>query len=156
MSLLPRPSLTSRTTSRSVGVSDSQPLAGRLRSPRPRCAYAIASSVDRAAPSAHVGFKVILAHSISQRRHRRLVAGVIDFEADLTDALPDGVRGTEQPDRFAVTTGIPGQGAEALEGVGNALARLRVGCAYERVVRVTFGLLRITLRDRDPGARHQR
>ena len=38
MSLLASPSLTSRTTSRSVGVSEAQPLAGRLRSPRPRCA----------------------------------------------------------------------------------------------------------------------
>ena len=38
MSLLPKPALTSRTTSSSVGVSDAQPLAGRLRSPRPRWA----------------------------------------------------------------------------------------------------------------------
>jgi len=39
MSLLASPSLTSRTTSRSVGVSDVQPLVGRLRWPRPRWAW---------------------------------------------------------------------------------------------------------------------
>jgi len=50
ISLLLKPSLTRRTTSCSVGVSDAQPLGGRLRSPRPRCAYPIASSVDSAAP----------------------------------------------------------------------------------------------------------
>lgn len=55
--LLPRPSLTSRTTSSSVGVSDAQPLGGRLRSPRPRCAYAIASWVDNAMPSVHAASK---------------------------------------------------------------------------------------------------
>jgi hypothetical protein len=50
MSLLPSPSRTKRTTSCSMDVSDPQPLVGRLRSPHPRCAYAIASSVDKAAP----------------------------------------------------------------------------------------------------------
>ena len=36
--LIGEPSLTNRTTSSSVGVSDAQPLDGRLRSPRLRCA----------------------------------------------------------------------------------------------------------------------
>jgi hypothetical protein len=57
MSLLPSPSLTRCTTSRSAGVSDAQPLVGRLRWPRPRWAQAIASSVDRAAPSAQADSK---------------------------------------------------------------------------------------------------
>jgi hypothetical protein len=57
MSLLPSPSLTRRTTSRSVGVRDAHPDDDLLRSPRPRCAYAIASSVDSAAPSAHAASK---------------------------------------------------------------------------------------------------
>ncbi|CKT61604.1 Uncharacterised protein [Mycobacterium tuberculosis] len=57
MSLLDNPSLTNRTTSRSVGVNEPHPRAGRLRSPRPRCAYAIASSVDKAAPSAQARSK---------------------------------------------------------------------------------------------------
>jgi hypothetical protein len=35
MSFLANPSPTSRTTSRSVGVSEAPPLVGRLRSPRP-------------------------------------------------------------------------------------------------------------------------
>ena len=46
MSLLPSPSLTRRTTSSSVGVSDAHPLAGRLRSPRPRCAWTIVIKRD--------------------------------------------------------------------------------------------------------------
>ena len=36
MSLLARPSQTRRTTSCSAGVKEVQPVAGRLRSPRPR------------------------------------------------------------------------------------------------------------------------
>ena len=35
------------------GVSESHPVDGRLRSPRPRWAYATASSIDNAFPSDH-------------------------------------------------------------------------------------------------------
>jgi len=44
--LPPGPLLTRHTTSRSAGVSDGHPVAGRLRSPRARYTYATASSVQ--------------------------------------------------------------------------------------------------------------
>src|SRR5438067_10884233 len=52
---LVRPSAVSRTTSRSVGVRLAHPEDGRFRPPRPRLAYATASSIDIAAPSAQAG-----------------------------------------------------------------------------------------------------
>ena len=45
------------------------------------------------------GVEVLLAHYISQRGHRGLVAGVIDLEPDDADALPDGVCRAEEPRR---------------------------------------------------------
>ena len=72
ISLLASPSLTRRTTSRSVGVNARQPLVGRLRSPWPRRAYAIASSVDIAAPSAHA-----LSKSLSPSASRTAATDVL-------------------------------------------------------------------------------
>ena len=102
------------------------------------------------------GVKVLLTQGISQHRHRGLVAGVLDLEADGAHALPDGMCRAEEPGGFAVTAGIAGQSAEALQDVGNAQIRLDAGGDRERVVGVAFGLFRLTLRDRHPGARRQR
>ena len=68
MSLLASPSLTSRTTSRSVGVSEAHPLAGRLRWPRPRCAWAMPPRGERGALGPP-GLEVVVAQSIPWRRH---------------------------------------------------------------------------------------
>ena len=46
------PSATSSATLASVGVSDAQPVAGRLRGPRARRAHSSASSTLSSAPSA--------------------------------------------------------------------------------------------------------
>jgi hypothetical protein len=62
------------------------------------------------------GVKVLLTQRVPQRHHRRVVAGITDFEADLADAVPDGVGTTEQPGRFAGTAAVTGQNGEALEG----------------------------------------
>ena len=48
------------------------------------------------------GFKVVLAQRISQRRHRRFVAGVPDFEPHRADAEPDGLCRAEEAGGFAV------------------------------------------------------
>ncbi len=103
MSLFARPSLTRRITSRSTGVSDSHPLEGRLRSPRPRCAYAITSSVDSAAPSVHPASKSLLPERCSRHSHRRFVVGVVHLEADLSGPLPDPVCRPEQAGRMLVS-----------------------------------------------------
>ncbi len=155
MSLLPSPSLTSRTTSRSAGVSDAQPLVGRLRWPRPRCALATASSVDRAAPSAQADVEVLLAQRIPNHRDRGLVTGVPDFEAGLADGLPEGVCGTEEPGRFAGAAGVTGEISEALQSVGNTHARLDVAATNEGVVDVPVSLVGVTLCSGDAGPRGQ-
>jgi hypothetical protein len=97
MSLLASPSLTSRTTSRSVGVSDSQPLVGRLR--WPAAALRVADRLlDRQGRAlGPCGFKVLLTHCVSQRGHRGLVARVPDLEADSAHTLPTAVCRAEQP-----------------------------------------------------------
>ena len=145
MSLLPSPSLTSRTTSRSVGVSDAQPLAG---------SFAFAAAALRVGDRllggqggalGPRGVKVLLAHGVSQRRHRGFVAGVIDLEPDRAHALPDAVCRAEEPGRFAVTAGLAGQSGEAFEDVGDAQVRLDVGGTRQRVMGVALGLLRLTL-----------
>ena len=102
------------------------------------------------------GVKVLLAHGISQRRHRGFVVGVIDLEPDRAHALPDGRCRAEEPGRFAVTAGVAGQSGEAFQDVGDAQVRLDVGGTRERVVGVAFGLVRLTLRDRHAGTRGQR
>ena len=141
MSLLASPSLTSRTTSRSVGVSDAQPLAG---------AFALAAATlgvgDRLLGGqgralGPCGVKVLLTHRISQRRHRGLVAGVTDLEPHRADALPDGLCGAEEAGGFAVTAGLAGQSGEALEDVGNEQVCLDFGGQRERVVGVALGLV---------------
>ena len=102
------------------------------------------------------GFKVLLAHRVTKRRHREFEKGVEDLEADLADALPDGVCGAEEPRRFTVTAGADGECGEALEGVGSGAVCPSAGGGCERVVRVAVGLLGLTLRDRNARARRQR
>ena len=149
MSLLASPSLTSRTTSRSVGVSEAQPLRG---------AFAFAATAlgvgdrfvggQRGALGPR-GFKVLLAHRITKRRHREFEKGVEDLEADEAAALPDSVCGAEQPRRFTVTAGADGECGEALESLGSGAVCPGAGGGCERVVRVAVGLLGLTLRDRN-------
>ena len=62
----------------------------------------------------------------------------------------------EEPGGFAVTAGLAGQHGEALEDVGDEQVSLDFAGTCERVVGVAFGLVRLTLRDRHPGARRQR
>ncbi len=156
MSLLASPSLTSRTTSRSVGVSDAQPLAG---------SFALAAAALRVGDRllggqggalGPRGVKVVLAHGVTQRRHRGFVAGVPNLEPDCANAEPDGSCRAEEPGGFAVTAGITGLCGEALQGVGTAQVSLNFGGAPERVMGVAFGFFWLTLRDRHPGADRQR
>ena len=55
------------------------------------------------------GFKVLLAHPVTKRRHRQFEKGVEDLEAYEAAALPDSVCGAEQPRRFAVTSSDDGE-----------------------------------------------
>lgn len=54
-----------------------------------------------------------------------LVARVPDLEADRAHTLATAVCSAEWPGRFAVTTGVPGQSGEALQGGGGAGRRGR-------------------------------
>jgi hypothetical protein len=54
-----------------------------------------------------------------------------------------------------VATGVTGQGAEALQNVGDEQVRAEVGGSGERVVGVTLGTRRLTFRDRHPSACRQ-
>jgi hypothetical protein len=49
------------------------------------------------------GFKLLLTHSVPQRRHRCCVAGVVDLEPHRTHTVPDGLRCAEEARRFAVS-----------------------------------------------------
>ena len=126
MSLLASPSLTSRTTSRSVGVSDAQPLVGSFAFAAAALGVGDRLLGGQGRALGPGGVEVLLAHGISQRRHRGFVAGVLDLEADRADALPDAVCRAEEPGGFAVTAGVAGQSGEALQDVGNAQVRLDV------------------------------
>ena len=75
---------------------------------------------------------------------------MVDLEADLAGALAEVVCGAVEPGRFAVTAGPTG---EDLEVVWNAEVGLVVGDARKGVMRVVFGLFRLTLHDRDAGTR---
>ena len=120
MSLLASPSLTSWTTSRSVGVSEPQPLAGPFALTAASLRVGDRLLGRQGGAFGPGGVKVLLAHGVSQRRHRGLVVGVIDLEADLADALPDGVCRAEEAGGFAVTVVLAGQSGEAFEDVRDA------------------------------------
>ena len=62
----------------------------------------------------------------------------------------------EEAGGFAVTAGVAGQSGEAFEDVGDEQVRLDFGGARQRVVGVALGLLRLTRRDRHPGADRER
>jgi hypothetical protein len=157
MSLLASPSLTSRTTSRSVGVSDAQPLVGRLAFPAAalRAGDRVLGGHGRALGPA--GVKVLLTHRISQCRHRCLISGLMDREADYADAMPDNFCGSEEPRGFVVATVLAGQTGETLQDVGNAEERLDSRRERERVMSIAFGVFWLTVRDRHapPASRAQ-
>ena len=152
MSLLASPSLTSRTTSRSVGVSEAQPLAGRLRSPR-RPSEGDPFVGGQRGALGPCAFKVLLAQRIAKCSHRELDSGVENLESDEAAALSDAVCGAIQPRRFTVTAGECGK---ALQSVGSGAVCPSADGGCERVVRVAAGLFRLTLRDRDTRPRRQR
>ena len=84
ISLLASPSATSRTTSRSVGVRDAQPLDGRLRSPRPAARRrSLRRATGRLLPPMPV--KAVLAHGVAKRRDGMFVVGVVDLEPNGAD-----------------------------------------------------------------------
>ena len=76
--------------------------------------------------------EILFAHRVTQRRKRGCEAGLVDLEADLAGALPDGGCGAEEPGRFGVTAGIAGKTGYALQDVGNTLVRLDAGCTLQR------------------------
>jgi hypothetical protein len=101
------------------------------------------------------GVKVLLSHSVPQRRHRGLVAGVPNLEPHRAHTLPDARCRTEEPGGFAVTVVLAGQSGEAFEDVRDEQVRLDFGGTRERVLGVALGLLRLTRRDRHAGAGRQ-
>jgi hypothetical protein len=82
--------------------------------------------------------------------------GVKHPEADEATALSDSVCGAEQPRRFTVTACADGECGEALESFWSGAVPPGAGGGCERVVRVTAGLLGLTLHDRNAGARRRR
>ena len=103
MSLLASPSLTSRTTSSSVGVSDAPAAGGSFAGAAAPLGVSDRLLGGHGGALGPCGVKGMFAQGISQRRHRRFVHGVVGLEADRAPAFPYGVCRVEKPRRFAVT-----------------------------------------------------
>ena len=154
-SLLPRPSLTSLTTSSSARVSDAQPLAGALAfaAAALRVGDRVFDGQRRALGPCRV--EVVVAQSISNGSDAGLVVGFEDLEAHHAHVLAGRVRGTEQPRRHQVVVGFGRDSGKAVEGKGNEEVTLEPGRQVERVVGVAFGGVEFALRDLDARACRQ-
>ncbi len=148
MSLLASPSLTSRTTSRSVGVSEAQPLVGRLRFAATALCVGDRFVGGQRGALGPRGFKVLLAQRITKRRRsgiQRMASKILNRTRPPRCRMD--VCGAEQPRRFRVTAGADGECGEALESVRSGAVCPGAGGGRECVVRVAVGLFGLTLRD---------
>ncbi len=136
MSLLPSPSLTSRTTSSSAGVREAQPLDGRLALSTPALRVGDRLLGRQRGTFRPGGVEVAVVHGISKRFYGCVVPGLVDREANFTGALPDAVGCAEQPGRFAVTAAVTGKSRKNFEDVGNTETCADTGAAREGVVGV--------------------
>ena len=156
MSLLPSPSLTSRTTSSSAGVRDAQPLR------RPLALTAAALRVGDRLLGRQRGtlcpgrFELAGVHRVSKCLHRSVVPGIVDPQTNLTGAVADAVGCAEQPSSFSVTACIADQTCENVENVRKALMGPDAGAAGKGIAGVAFGLLGVTAENLNPGTCRQR
>ena len=85
------------------------------------------------------------------------VISLVDLEAHLADALPQRVRRTEQSRRLEMSSPHRRPGRQGTpERHRRAACVSKLGGEGERLMRVTFSLFRLTLRDRHASPRRQR
>src|SRR6185437_12000963 len=153
ISLLASPSLTSRTTWVSVGVSDSQPLEGRFAFPATALGVAERRLDRQTCPLCTRGAKSFLPQCLPGRFHCGVIANLVHREAGDAFVIADRSRGPKQARRVLVRSIAGGQSRQTLQGIGHPQKRPSVRGGRQRVMGVARGLSGFALGQGDEGAR---
>ena len=132
MSLLPSPSLTSRTTSSSVGVKRFP--SGRRPLTLPVTALCVSDRLLKRQRRSFGprGVEVVVAQYIANCREQRHIHFVVDREPDhAAHSVPNRLRRTAKPGRFTMTSGRTGHFGEDLQRIRNDLIGLDLGGARQ-------------------------